>query len=250
MNKCLLFGVITIAVHLLCLSPLVHGQDDDRRNAFFSADRFFIPTQILDAVTNRPDSRADLKKFSKYFSDGIYALSEGKYRTARNRFYKARRIWPEYFGTDFLIAISFEQSGNIRQAARFYKGYLDKLNDLEAGRYPISQPLIRGLNKYAEDNYEGSKALIEEHLKGLGIDLSEVAAPFFIPDFVKILFFIFLLAIAGVVTRYTVIPYITERSLDKSVPEGYWRCKKCGELNPVLAKECVKCVLGKKRFQE
>ncbi|MDD5440049.1 MAG: hypothetical protein PHS37_07675, partial [Candidatus Omnitrophica bacterium] len=122
------------------------------------------------------------------------------------------------------------------------------LESLESGDFPISAHLIRALNVDDVDNYSDAKIRIELHLKDYNIDLAGVKAPFFAPDFMKITLLIFLLAIAGMIVRYTVIPYFEVRNRVKNAPPGYWICKKCGTPNPNLSKECAGCTLGSKRF--
>jgi len=239
---------IFVFIAILYTCVVVHGQDIYPQEKFFTAERFFLATQLLDIITGKPDSRRDLKIFTKYFSDGVYAVSNGNYRAALNSLYRARRIWPEYFGTDFLIALSLERKGDIPKAARFYKGYLDKLKALGSGDYPISAPLIRAINTDAVDNYSESKARVEYHLRKYDIDLAYVKPPVFIPDFVKVVLLLFLLAIAGIIIHYTIIPYFNMRDRIKNAPEGYWVCRKCGEINLDLSKECGKCGFGHEHF--
>jgi len=118
--------VIVILISVACSSLSVFGQDRFTQREFFSYQRFAITMHLLDTVKVQPRSRRDIKAFATYFNDGIYTLSEGNYAAALIEFHKARDIWPEYFGTYFLIALTYERSDNIRKAAKFYKAYLDK----------------------------------------------------------------------------------------------------------------------------
>ena len=225
----------------LYICTVIHAEDPYPQQKFFTIERFSLAANLLDAITLKPGLREDIKKFANYFRDGIYALSNGKYRIALDNLYKARRIWPEYFGTDFLIALALEKKGDIRKAARFYKGYLDKLRIFELGHYPISAPLIRTLSLSSIDNYSESNQRVAYHLKKYDIDLTRINPPVFISDFVKIALLLFLILIAGIIARYTIVPYLEIRNRIKRAAPGYWVCRKCGELNLDLVNECDKC---------
>jgi len=172
-------------------------------------------------------------------------MSNEDYRAALDSLYKARHVWPEYFGTDFLIALSLEKIGDTHKAARFYKGYLDKLKTLESGDFPISAPLIQALNIDAADRYYSSMGRIKYHLEQYNIDLADIKLPLFIPAFVKIVFLLFLMLALGIVAHYTLIPYLKMRNRIKNVTPGYWLCRKCGEVNSNLSTTCAKCGFSK-----
>jgi len=232
---------ILVFISITCLSFGIFGQSRFTEKEFFSYERFVLTMQLLDAVTRKPDSRRDLKAFATYFNDGIYALSSEKYSAALSKFYKSRNIWPEYFGTDFLIALTYERSGNIRKASRFYKSYLNKLETLESGHFPISAPLINILNVDNVDTYRGSKAIIKDRLRTYGIKLDNVKPPLFITGFVKSVFLIFMLVILFLVGYYSIWPYFKKQNRFKNPPPGFWICRNCEEENPDLVKECTNC---------
>ncbi len=241
MNKIRIAACVLVFAAFLCASISSPGQDAYTQKKFFTAERFYVSAELLAAFTADPGARKDIKVFTEHFTGGVYALSIEDYRAALNNLYKARRVWPEYYGTDFLIALALEGIGDTRKAARFYKGYLDKLRILESGHYPISASLIRALNVGSIDNYAESSRRIEHHLARYDIDLARVKPPTFIPDFAKNAFFIFLLIVAGFIANYTVVPYLKMRDRIKNAAPGYWVCRKCGEANPDLVKECAKC---------
>ena len=230
-----------VFIAVICSSLCIFGQNRFVQREFFSYERFALSMQILDAIARKPGSRSDIKAFAIYFNGGIYALSGEKYSVALSKFYKARSVWPEYYGTDFLIALTYERNGNIRKASRFYKGYLDKLDTLESGHFPISAPLINALNADDMDNYRESKAIIEEHLITYGIKLDDVKTPFFIAGFVKSVFIIFILIVLLLAGYYFIWPYFKKQNRIKNPPSGFWICRNCEEENPDPVKECSKC---------
>ena len=232
---------ILVFISIICSSLSMFGQSRFTEKEFFSYERFVLTMQILDAITRNPDSRRDIKAFATYFNDGIYALSNEKYSAALSKFHKSRNIWPEYFGTAFLIALTYERSGNIRKASRFYKEYLNKLETLESGNFPISAPLINILNVDDMDTYRESKAIIEDYLGTYAIELDNVRAPLFITGLMKSAFIIFILVILFLVGYYSIWPYFKKQNRLKNPPPGFWICKNCEEENPDLVKECSKC---------
>jgi len=247
MKTCYILAGIFACIAILHLASTAYGQEHYSQTKFFTTERFLLAAQILEAVTADRRAKKDLRIFTKYFNDGAYAVSNGNYQTALNSLYKARRLWPEYFGTDFLIALSLERKGNIKQAARFYKAYLDKLKTLESGYFPISAPLIKGLNVGAVDTYSISKIRIEDHLKKYDIELAHIKAPFFMPPLMKVALLLFFGTVVGIIIYYTVVPYLKVRSRIKNTPPGYWVCRRCGKINPDLLKECAKCAFGNQR---
>lgn len=235
-----LIGVL-VFISIICSSLSIFGQSRFTQREFFSYERFVLAIQFLDTIRKNPNSRKDIRTFAAYFNDGIHALSNEKYSAALSKFHKSRNIWPEYFGTYFLIALTYELNGDIRKAARFYKGYLNKLESLESGHFPISAPLIDVLNVGNVDTYRESKAIIEDYLRTHGIELDTVKDPLFIAELMKFVFIIFTLVILFSVGYYYILPYLKKQNRLKNLPPGFWICKNCGEENPDLVKDCGSC---------
>jgi len=232
---------ILVFISIICLSLSLFGQSRLTHREFFSYERFVLTMEILDVVTSKPGSRKDIRAFATYFNEGIYALSNEKYSDALNEFHKARNIWPEYFGTYFLMALTYDRSGNIHKASSFYKEYLNKLEILELGHFPISAPLIHILNVDDMDTYDESKEIIKDYLRSYDIKLDNVKAPLFIAGFVKSAVIILILGILFLVGYYAIWPYLKKQNRLKNPSPGFWICRKCEEENPDLAKECRHC---------
>ena len=174
-------------------------------------------------------------------ADGIYAISAGDMKKAKTELLKAREIWPEYFGTDFLLARVNEDTGNYQLAAKFYKSYLNNLKAFSEGRYRVSGPLMRGITPYRIENYDDAYALVRHRLKDHGIDLA-VVQPFETPlGLLKYLPIFVMLGLAYAAVFYGVIPYIKRRRHINNPPEGYWVCKKCDAYNLNVRLGCEKC---------
>ena len=232
---------ILVFIIITCSSFNVFSQNNFTKNQFFSYERFVFTMELLESVKSQPKSRKDLKSFATYFNNGIYSLSNGKYSAALNKLYKSRNLWPEYFGTSFLIALTYERNGQINKAAMFYKEYLNKLKTFESGHFPISAPLIKILNVADIDTYLQSKTIIKDHLNSYGLDLNNIKAPLFISEFVKTSYLIFILIIFFFIGYHWIWPYFKKQHLIKNVAPGFWICKNCQEDNPDLVKECSKC---------
>lgn len=227
----------------LCLlfSNNAFAQYIDKEDPFFSYKRFYSQLDILENASRDEKSRNDIRAFMRNLSDGILAISGGDPGKAKTELLKAREIWPEYFGTDFLLARVNEDTGNYQLAAQFYKSYLNNLKAFSEGRYRISGPLMRGITPYHIENYDDAYALVQHRLKDHGIDLA-VVQPFDTPpSFLKYLPIFIMLGLAYAIMVYGVNPYIKRRHHINNPPEGYWVCKKCDAYNLNVRLECEKC---------
>lgn len=230
---CLLFSSNTFAQYI------------DNENSFFSYKRFYAQLDMLNSISESRDVRNDIRDFARNLADGIYAISAGDPVKAKTKLLKALAIWPEYFGTDFLLARVNEDMGDYNLSARFYKSYLNKLRAYSEGRYRISGPHMRGITPYRIENYDDAYALVRDRLKARGIDLSAVQPFNTIPSFLRFLIILVMLGAVYAIIAYWVIPHIKRRQHINNPPEGSWVCKKCETYNSSIRKECEKC--GEKR---
>src|SRR3989338_2997585 len=239
---------VAFLVLIYFLMPLsLSAQYLNDEDAFFSYERFYLKAAMLKDVSENRDIRRDVKAFMRNFSDGIYAISAGDLKKAKIKLLKARAIWPEYFGTDFLLARVNEDMGDYKLSARFYKSYLNKLKALSEGRYRISEPLMRGITPYGVERYEDAYVLVKYRLKDYyGIDLTAVRPFYTISGFLRFLIIVVMLGTGYAIVAYVVVPYIKRRQHINNPPEGFWVCKKCGAYNINIRKECEKC--GEKNY--
>ncbi|MFH1836510.1 MAG: tetratricopeptide repeat protein, partial [Candidatus Omnitrophota bacterium] len=169
-------------------------------------------------------------------------LSAENYTRALRKLLRARRIWPEYFGTDFLIALVYEGQGDYNTAARYYKGYLTKLKTFEAGEYPISGRVIRSIITSEADKYDLASDLVEDYLASLNIDIDDVTIPFSAPlSLILFVIFAFFCSVTYAAVHYFIAPYIKKQKRIKTIITGYWICKNCGTANLTLITECEEC---------
>lgn len=244
MNKKLFIAAWIIVAYLVSLK-FAFAQYLDNENSFFSYKRFYAQLDVLNSMSESKNVRSDIRDFMLKFADGIYAISAGEPAKAKEKLLKAAAIWPEYFGTYFLLARLNEDMGDYGLSARFYKSYLDKLKSFSEGKYRISGPLMRGITPYRIENYDNAYALVRDRLKARGIDLAATKPFETVPNFLRLLIMLVMFGAAYAIMAYRVIPYIRRRRHVNNPPEGSWVCKKCEAYNGNIRKECEKC--GEKR---
>ena len=235
-------GVLPVILILLaCLAgPPCAAQYEDEK-MFFSYERFHGKAALTQPAARDGMLQKNVSMFLDEFSRGIYAISGGDMEMAERRLKKARVIWPEYFGTDFLLARVNEDAGNMPLAARYYKSYLNKLRAFWLRENRISEKIIKAITPYTVENYDRAKDAVSRRLRAHGIELDRVRPIYTIPPLVKALA-MFLAAAAGyVLLVYSILPYARKRRHIAGAPEGYWVCPKCGAVNTVIEKECGTC---------
>jgi len=233
--------ILSVVMILACLAgPFCAAQYDDEE-FFFSYERFYDRATVMQAPPQDGMLQKDVSRFLDEFSRSIYAISGGDMEPAEAHLNRARAIWPEYFGTDFLLARINEDAGNFQLASRYYKSYLNKLRSFWLRENRISDKLIRSLMPYGVEKYEAARDLVGKRLKSYGIELDRVRPVYTVPPMVKALVLFFAAAAVSVLLVYVVLPYVRKRIRIAGAPEGYWVCPKCGTENTMLQKECGTC---------
>ena len=222
------------------------ARESVEENVFFSYKRFYLQMSVLKDPPRDGIVQTNISDFMQNYSDGIYAISAGELEKAKIKLLKARVAWPEYFGTDFLLARVNEDEGHYGLSARFYKSYLNKLRSFSNGEYRISENFIKTLTPYKIENYNDAYILVEERLRQYGIELARVRPIYTIPSLLKYLIVFFIIGGVYSVVIYKGIPYIKKRRLIKNPPEGFWVCNDCGMTNTLLQKKCEKCGASEK----
>ncbi len=233
--------VFTAGIFFVCLAWQFCAAQYKDDEVFFSYERFYDKAVVMQKPPRDGKLQSDVSRFLNEFSAGIYAISRGDMEQAKAHLKTARVVWPEYFGTDFLLARVNEDTGNLQLAARYYKSYLNKLRSFWLRENRISEELIKSITSYSVESYAAATEMVEKRLKDYGIELSGVRPIYTIPPLVKglVLFFI---AIAGYfLLAYVVLPYVRKLRRIANAPEGYWVCPKCGTENTVLQNECGTC---------
>jgi tetratricopeptide (TPR) repeat protein len=227
---------------LVLLSVLTaFGETDPEEERYCSYERFFLKTGVIGDKAGRGGARGDIERFVASFNGGLYALSAGNGEQAREDLLMARKIWPEYFGADFVLARIYEDSGDAHTAARYYKSYLNKLRAFSTGRYRISAPLIRSLMGREIEAYDAAEGLVRERLSRYGIDLGTVRPAVNPPMVLFYALLAVMLAASYLAIVHWAVPYYREQRRIKYPPEGFWVCRYCHTTNPVLNKVCEYC---------
>ena len=197
------FTAVTLSV-----GPIQAEDHSYNNDPYFCYERFILAMVLLESIPEKSGPQSELNKFAKEFSEGIYAVSSEEYTQALRKLFRARRIWPEYFGTNFVIALIYENQRDYRTAAGYYKEYLNKLKAFESGEYPISGGVIRSITTSKEDKYDIAYELVKHHLDLWEINIDDISAPVEIPLFIKFIL-LFLLVYAAI--HYFVLPYMKMR---------------------------------------
>jgi len=208
---------------------------------FFSYVRFSGVSERLAKLTAGGQANKDIKDFAVKFSGGMRLLASGDIQKAETELLTALAMWPEYYGTDFILALMYERSGDMESAARFYRSYLYKLKNLELGRYRISGALISVLAGGEVEDYDTAHNAVKEHLAGRGIVLGSVRPVTIFPAWLIYVVFLLFFVALYLLIAYKWVPYRKRMKLIKNPPEGFWVCRYCWAVIPDLCKVCQEC---------
>lgn len=227
------------ALFFLCCSACqpAYAQDDD----FFSPERFSLRIGEIDRISGNGNLQRSIRKFIEAFTRGKEELSEGNFTAAEPDLHFARDVWPEFYGTDFLLALLYERTGNIDAAARYYKSYLIKLKAFESGSYGMSESIIRSILPYRPEKYETAFALVDARLSQEGISIKRVRPMGGNPAFIySLAAALFIIAFCVVVCR-RVWHFAGKWYKINHPPAGFWVCRHCLTENPDPNKVCQEC---------
>lgn len=208
---------------------------------FFSHRRFLLKEHIASRLQDEGGVAGRIANFSEHYTVGLEELSGGRIREARRSLERARRIWPEFYPTDFLLAKTYEREGQINTAARYYKSYLNKLQALTEGYHRASAQFIRQVLAGGVDRYKHAYRRIDEHLRQFGIDIEDVRPIRTIPRSLKAVFYLLAASVLFYFFKTKLIPIYQKKKRIKNPPEGFWCCRKCGMMNMEIDVECRKC---------
>lgn len=241
--------VILIIISIALIQPFILSAQEypnDEYN-FFSLQKYgytylyFYRFQQLDLRTAGLAQRR-VKELAKKFVKGFDALREGKTDKAISQFKQISRVLPEYFHIDFIIALSYEKKGDFKNAARFYKSYLEKLKKFDNGMYRLTQPLIEKTVNFNIPGYEKAEDLIEQRMAKYGINMQKVSLGHYPPLLIIIIIVIMvgaLLCLASKADPVKRILYKAKAELSHS--KECWICIYCGKENANINTICYNC---------
>jgi hypothetical protein len=233
---------VFLAALVLCSSAMADKEED----VFFSPKRFSVKKEIVEKLSTDSPAPGELDRFAEEFTGGVELVASGDNSKAKSVLFHARELWPEYFGTDFVLALSFEMSGDYVSAAKFYKSYLRKLRNYHAGKYHISGALIRFLSGGNVEKYDEAKDRVYSRMAAHGImvdKVTEAGGSPFIP--IAILGLIAAIAVFYWLDRH-IIPYVKRRIRILTPPKGFWACRHCGGYSPEVSNFCLRCGVTRK----
>lgn len=222
---------------LILSGNVVLAQD----GAFFSPKRFKLKTELVNSMSGEGQVQRGIKDFSVVFMKALDEFMSGDTASAELDLLRARDIWPEFYGTDFVLALLREKEGDPATAARYYKSYLNKLRDLNGGKYGISLPVIKSLMPSGIETCTKAEILVRKRLAVYGIKVERVCPMMIVPPFVywgaMYLIAMIILAVTWVWLRTV----IRKHYKITHAPEGFWICRDCETENPYPNKVCQNC---------
>ncbi len=233
------FSTILIFSTLLITGTRAGAYVDENR--FFSYKRFFLNQSVMGSISGNGETQKSLNRFMVSFMDGVYAISGGELQKAKKDLLIARNSWPEYFATDFLLALIYEDQGDHGMAARYYKSYLNKLKDFYDGKHRISETMILNFMPHGVEEYDTAHRLVRKRLDHYGISLDKVRPVFTFPVFLLPILLGTGAAAVYILVFHWLRPRLKRRHWIKNPPEGFWVCRNCDTANPELSKECGEC---------
>jgi len=237
----ILFYVLFCAILSFYICHDLSAETVPDEKDFFSHKRFALNTDLIGKVSESKETHKELDRFTQSFAKAKELISEGRLEEAKVELFKAMKVWPEYFGTDFLLALVCEDTGDIALASRFYKSYLNKLRDFHEGKHKISGTLIRVLTEGEIEGYSVAYKMVEKHLSKHGIELGRVRPVAVFPAVFFYLIVLVLFIAVYLVVVYRLVPYLERRRRIKHPPEGFWVCEHCGTTTPNLSNVCSEC---------
>jgi len=221
------------------------GGEAPNENNFFTYERLAPSAKSVSIIEKQEGIQQDIIKFARNYTSGVRLLQDGRTDDAEAAFLRARKFWPEFFLTDFALALIYEEKGDTNLAARYYRSYLDKLDMYTSGEYRYTGPVISViLGRGNVESHDLAWDLVSWRLYKMGIELEDVQpmdttldlASFFIP-----LIFVIVIVVAYFAIASGLAPYLKRRKRIKELPEGFWVCKYCGAITPQLSKVCAEC---------
>lgn len=239
LNKHILF--LSLIILFTAVLNVSAGEKNGEDETIFSYKRYYLNPGVPLELGDKERLTREIGRFRQYFTDGINAFSSGNMTGSREDLFAARAIWPEYFNTDLLIALSYENDGDVKEGAKFYKSYLNKLKDFHKNKYRISAPLISSFSSGEVAEYAKAYELVRGRMAGYGIDIDKVSPAVVLPEFLAPSIAAAIILCVYLFFRCYLLPYWRRRRRIANPPQGFWVCKKCVTDNTLLDKECGKC---------
>jgi tetratricopeptide (TPR) repeat protein len=217
---------------------------------YFDIEKYRYTFAYFDTINQIPSVKGMagnvVKRVAQCFVKGKEALERNDIDRAVTQFKRISRLLPEYFHTDFIIALCLEENGDYIDAARFYKSYLKKLDKFQKGMFPMTKQIIEATVDFNITDYDNSERLIDQRMARHGIDMSKVSA---YRNLTPLMALASVVIAAGLVYVFTIMPpvkrlYYRKRAL-LNKNKDIWICPYCGQENANINIICYKCEKGK-----
>lgn len=241
--------LLLISICLACIHPSKAAALEDTADEqdFFSFKRYratysyFSKYQNVDLSDAGAPARA-VQRMGTHLVRGFDALNEDKPDAALVEFKIAARAVPEYFHTDFFIALTYDAMGDTQNAARYYKSYLNKLKKYWDGLYRLTSPIIKKTVSFDIPGYKEANELISQRMAASGIDMEKVSSG----KHHLLYLIVFMTAVFGVSAYMLITSGPAKRALYgiKAVFYGEkdrWICRSCGKENSNINVVCWGC---------
>jgi tetratricopeptide (TPR) repeat protein len=223
---------------------------------FFSLKRYrstyayFSKYQDADLSDAGAPARA-VQRMGTSLVRGFDALNNNRPDAALVEFKRAARTVPEYFHTDFIIALTYDTMGDKQNAAGYYKSYLKKLGKYWDGLYRLTSPVINKTVSFNIPSLKEAGALISRRMAASGIDMDMVSSG----RHPLIYIAIFIAAVFGVTAGAVILsrPARTAGYAIKAMlldRKDRWICRSCGKENSRINAACWNCREPKRAPQE
>ena len=241
--------IIIILLCFILIQPFALRAQEylDNESNFFSFEKYqytylyfyrFKQASIVDAGL----AQRRVHQLAKSFVAGFDSIGEEEIDIAISKFKKASSVLPEYFHSDFLVALSYEKKDDFKTAARFYKSYLKKLKKFHDGLFRLTQPLIESTVDFNIADYEGAYELISQRMTRYGIDIEQVSSRDFPFLFVFIIISLIVSSILYFVAKLDPVKRIVYKVRAKSIrSKDSWICLNCGQENANINIKCHRC---------
>jgi len=239
-------AIIIAGIFLIFPVTSLAQEYHDNEPEFFSLEKYrftysyFYKFQLIDlSSASLPQRRVGA--LAVKFVNGFDALREDNTDAAIVEFQKSIRLIPEYFHVDFITALTYEEKGDFKNAARSFKSYLEKLKKFHRGVYRLTQPLIEGSVNFDISSYEEADVLIGQRMAGYGIDMKTISASSYSLLFIFIYIGIVCVLLYSVtkIPRIKRIGYKIKAKLNPS--KDAWICLYCGKENANINTRCYNC---------
>jgi len=233
--------ILAISLLLVVSTQAQAGEEYFDISSYQDAYVYFKGVALSVDRPSNPMEHSLLRLATEYIS-AMDLIREGNLTDSIYHLKKALRAVPEYLHVDIMIALIYEELGEPNEAARYYKAYLQKLQKLHSGFYPISEKFIVNTVGFSIPDYQQAQESISRRLSVYGIDIKNVSPPgrLFLLHPISILVIV-AASIFGLskISSVRHLFFKIKSRLNSSAEA--WVCENCGKVNANINVSCHYC---------